>query len=127
MLQLDFSEPAFSAQKTAQSRSYDRQVLAAMVALTEMATVAVSAYLAFVTYHLTVWGGLPGTISYVWLCAQLALIYGMICLADKQYDLLGAEWNRQALYRGALALGLAFVFLLAFMFITGTVSSYSRG
>jgi Undecaprenyl-phosphate glucose phosphotransferase len=127
MLQLNISEPAVSAQKAAARSRNDRQVLAALVASTEMVIVATSTYLAFIAYHQIVWGGLPDTISYGWLCAQLALMYGMICLADKQYDFLGGEWNRQALYRGALALALAFVFLLAFMFITGTVSSYSRG
>src|SRR6185437_5458611 len=55
-------------------------------------------------------------------------IYGFICLADRQYDFLGAEWNQRAfLHRGALAFALAFIFLLAFMFITGTVTLYSRG
>jgi Undecaprenyl-phosphate glucose phosphotransferase len=126
MLQTNFSGSVASSKEIAQSHD-DRPVLAAMVALTEMAAVAISTYLAFVAYHLTVWGGLPGTISYGWMCTQLALIYGIICLADRQYDFLGAEWNRQALHRGALALALAFVFLLAFMFLTGTVSSYSRG
>jgi Undecaprenyl-phosphate glucose phosphotransferase len=126
MLQPHFSGPVASSKQIAQSHD-DRPVLAAMVALTEMAAVAISTYLAFVAYHLTVWGGLPGTISYGWICTQLALMYGIICLADRQYDLHGAESNRQALHRGVLALALAFVFLLALMFISGTVVSYSRG
>jgi Undecaprenyl-phosphate glucose phosphotransferase len=126
MLRSNFLEQAGSAQETAHSHD-DRQVLAAMVALTEMAAVASSSYLAFVGYHLAVWAGLPDTIPYGWISTQLALIYGVICLCDKQYDFLCAEWNRKALHRAALALALAFVFVLAFMFITGMVSSYSRG
>jgi len=104
-----------------------RHALAASVALVEMAAIGISTYAAFIAYHLIVWAGLPGTISYGWICTGLALVYGVICLADRQYDFLGAEWNRHALHRGALALVLAFVFLLAFMFLTGTVTSYSRG
>jgi hypothetical protein len=104
-----------------------RHALAALVALTEMAAVAASTYVAFAAYHLVVWGGLPGTISYGAICTGLALMYGIVCLTDRQYDFLGAEWNQHTLHRGALALGLAFVFLLAFMFLTGTVTAYSRG
>ena len=104
-----------------------RQALALSVALIEMTAVAISSYLAFVLYHLAVWGGLPGTLPYGWICTGLALIYGAICLANKQYDSLGAEWDQQTYQRGALALALAFVFLLAFMFLTGTVTAYSRG
>jgi Undecaprenyl-phosphate glucose phosphotransferase len=104
-----------------------RHGLAGLVALTEMAAVAASTYLAFVGYHLIVWRGLPHTISYGWICISLAVMYGTVCLADRQYDFLGAEWNQQSLYRGALALGMAFVLLLAFMFVTGTVTAYSRG
>lgn len=104
-----------------------RQALALCVALIEMTAVGISSYVAFVLYHLVVWGGLPGTLPYGWICTGLALIYGGICLTNKQYDSLGAEWNKQTYQRGALALGLAFVFLLAFMFLTGTVTTYSRG
>ena len=104
-----------------------RQAVALCVALIEMTAVAISSYLAFVFYHLVVWGGLPGTLPYGWICTGLALIYGIICLTDKQYDSLGAEWNQQTYQRGALALALAFVLLLAFMFLTGTVTTYSRG
>ncbi|MBV8700733.1 MAG: exopolysaccharide biosynthesis polyprenyl glycosylphosphotransferase [Bradyrhizobium sp.] len=93
-----------------------------------MAAVATSTYVAFLAYHLIVWGGLPKGLPYGWICTGLALLYGAICLADGQYDFLGAEWNRRAfLHRGALAFALAFIFLLAVMFITGTVTSYSRG
>jgi Undecaprenyl-phosphate glucose phosphotransferase len=74
-----------------------------------------------------VWGGFPDARPYGWICTGLALIYGIICLADKQYDSLGAEWNHKARVRGAVALSLAFVFLLAFIFLTGAVTNYSRG
>src|SRR6266700_6162599 len=104
-----------------------RHGLAGLVALTEMAAVAASTYVAFVGSHLIVWRGLPHTISYGWICMALAVTYGTICLADRQYDFLGAEWNQHSLHRGALALGMAFVFLLAFMFVTGAVIAYSRG
>lgn len=109
-------------------RREDRPALAMMIAGTEMAAIAASTYVAFVVYHLIVWGGLPQGLPYGWICTGLALLYGVICLADGQYDFLGAEWNRQTfLHRGALAFALAFIFLLALMFITGTVTSYSRG
>jgi Undecaprenyl-phosphate glucose phosphotransferase len=104
-----------------------RHALAGLVALTEMAAVVASTYVAFVGYHLIVWKGVPHTISYGWICIALAVMYGTVCLADRQYDFLGAEWSQQSLYRGMFALGLAFVFLLAFMFVTGTVTAYSRG
>lgn len=126
MLLFKLSGPATSAHETGQSHD-DRPLLAAMVALTEMAAIASSSYLAFVVYHLAVWGALPETISYGWICVQLALMYAIICLADKQYDFLGARGDRKALHRGALALAFAFVFVLALMFISGTVSNYSRG
>src|SRR5438876_9117036 len=103
-----------------------RRALCWAAALVEMAVIATSTYLAFVLYHLVVWGGVPDTMPYGWICTGLALIYGIICLADKQYDSLGAEWNHKVHSRGALALTLAFVFLLAFMFLTGAVTSYSR-
>jgi Undecaprenyl-phosphate glucose phosphotransferase len=109
------------------ARSDLRQTLALAVALAEMAAIAISTYVAFLAYHLVVWSGLPATIPYGWICTGLALIYGIICLADKQYDSLGAEWNHKAHSRGALALTLAFVFLLAFMFLTEAVTNYSRG
>jgi Undecaprenyl-phosphate glucose phosphotransferase len=104
-----------------------RSAVAILVSLIEMTGVGASAYAAFVAYHMIVWSGLPDTISYGWICTGLAAMYWVICLADKQYDYLGSEWDRQALRRGALALALAFVFLLTTMFLTGTVTNYSRG
>ena len=105
-----------------------RHALAVLVALIEMAAVAASTYLAFIAYHLIFWKGeFPFSISYGWLCAGLSVIYGVICLADKQYDFLGAEWKRRGLERGLLALTKAFVLLLGFLFLTGTEASYSRG
>jgi Undecaprenyl-phosphate glucose phosphotransferase len=118
-------EPAVS---TSEEESRDvRQGLAVLVALIETGAIAASTYLAFIAYHLMVWGALPDPISYEWMCTGLALVYGVICLADKQYDFLGAEWKRRGLERGVLALTLAFVLLLAFLFLTGTVAFYSRG
>ncbi len=100
--------------------------LAGLVALVETGGVAASTYIAFVTYHMIVWGALPQSLSYGWMCIGLALVYAVICLADKQYDSLGAEWKRRIVERGVLALLLAFVFLLAGLFLTET-RVYSRG
>jgi Undecaprenyl-phosphate glucose phosphotransferase len=126
MLESTFSRAVADASENLHNRDV-RHALAALVALIEMAAVAGSTYVVFIAYHFIVWGGLPDTMSYGWICTGLALMYGIICLTDRQYDFLGAEWNQHALHRGALALGLAFVFLLAFMFLTGTVTAYSRG
>jgi Undecaprenyl-phosphate glucose phosphotransferase len=127
MLGLDLYGTAANASQEARRREV-RSAFAITIATSEMAAVAASTYLAFLIYHFVVWGGLPKTIPYGWMCTGLALIYGFICLADRQYDFLGAEWNQRAfLHRGALAFALAFIFLLAFMFITGTVTLYSRG
>ncbi len=116
------------AARTSEKETRDvRHVLALLVALTEVAAIAASTYVAFIVYHLTVWGSLPFSISYGWMCVGLALIYGVICLEDKQYDFLGAEWKHGCLERGVLALTLAFVLLLAVLFLTGTVAFYSRG
>jgi Undecaprenyl-phosphate glucose phosphotransferase len=104
-----------------------RHALAVLVALVEMGAIGISTYLAFGAYHLIVWNTLPRIISYGWMCTGLALIYGVICLADKQYDFLGAEWKQRGFEKGVLALTLAFVLLLAFLFLTGTVAFYSRG
>lgn len=133
MIESILSEATAGTSHTA-VRSDARRALALAVALAEMAAIAISTYLAFLVYHLVVWSGLPdtepghpGTVPYGWICTGLALIYGIICLADRQYDSLGAEWNYKTHSRGALALALAFVFLLAFTFLTGAVTSYSRG
>lgn len=104
-----------------------RNSLVAGIALTEMLAIALSSYFAFVAYHQVVWAGLPDTLPYGWISIGLAVIYGVICLTDKQYDFLGAEWNRGAVHRSVLALCLAFVFLLALMFLSGLVTIYSRG
>ena len=104
-----------------------RQALAVLVALIEMGAIGISTYVAFVAYHRVVWNTFPGTISYGWMCTGLALTYGVICLADKQYDFLGAEWKQRGFKKGVLALTLAFVLLLAFLFLNGTLALYSRG
>jgi hypothetical protein len=88
-----------------------RHPLAVLVALIEMVAIGTSTYVAFIAYHLIVWKALADTISYGWMCTGLALIYGVICLADKQYDFLGAEWKQRGLEKGVLALTLAFVLL----------------
>jgi Undecaprenyl-phosphate glucose phosphotransferase len=97
------------------------------VALAEIATVAGSTYAAFVVYHLTVWGGLPDSIPYGWICIGLAVLYGVSCLVDKQYDFLGAERNMHPARRSLLALIVAFVLILTVLFLTGNIRHYSRG
>ena len=114
-------EPAFLARRDV------RNGLVAGVAFTEMLAIAFSSYFAFVSYHEVVWAGLPDTLPYAWISMSLAFIYGVVCLADKQYDFLGTEWNNGAVHRSVFALCLAFVFLLALMFFSGSVSIYSRG
>jgi Undecaprenyl-phosphate glucose phosphotransferase len=104
-----------------------RQALAVLVALIEMGAIGASTYVAFVAYHRIVWNTLPDTISYGWMCTGLALTYGVICLADKQYDFLGAEWKQRGFRKGVLALTLAFVLLLALLFLNGRLALYSRG
>jgi Undecaprenyl-phosphate glucose phosphotransferase len=104
-----------------------RNSLVAGVAITEMVAIAFSTYFAFVTYHQIVWAGPPETLPYGWISIGLALIYSTICVADKQYDFLGAEWNSGAVHRSVLALCLSFVLLLALMFVSGIVTTYSRG
>jgi hypothetical protein len=126
MVESILSEATASTPQTV-AGSDPRRALCLAAALAEMAAIGISTCLAFVLYHLLVWGALPDTMPYGWICTGLALLYGIICLADKQYDSLGAESNHKAHSRGALALALAFIFLLAFMFLTGADTSYSRG
>lgn len=104
-----------------------RHALALSVAFVEMGAVAASSYIAAVIYHLIVWGLIPESVSYGWIGVALALTYGVISLADKQYDFLGAEWKQRGLERAVVALTLSFVFLLATLFLTGVETFYSRG
>jgi len=92
-----------------------------------MFVVAVTALFAFLTYYSVVWGGLPNVPSYVADSLALAGLYGAICLADDQYDLLGAAWNENGIQRGAVALVIAFVVFLTALFLTDTIADYSRG
>jgi Undecaprenyl-phosphate glucose phosphotransferase len=126
MLESTISRAAKVAPDSIQNNDV-RSIVAILVSLIETTGVGAAAYAAFAAYHLIIWSGFPKGISYGWLCTQLASMYWVICLADRQYDYLGTEWGRQVLRRGALALLLAFVFLLATMFLTGTIANYSRG
>jgi Undecaprenyl-phosphate glucose phosphotransferase len=116
-----------TAGASVQGRRDFRNAVAASVALAEIATVAGSTYAAFVVYHLTVWGGLPDSIPYGWICIGLAVLYGVSCLVDKQYDFLGAERNMHPARRCLLALIVAFVLILTVLFLTGNIRHYSRG
>jgi Undecaprenyl-phosphate glucose phosphotransferase len=116
-----------TAGASVQGRRDFRNAVAASVALAEIATVAGSTYAAFVVYHLTVWGGLPDSIPYGWICTGLAVLYGVSCLVDKQYDFLGAERNMHPALRSLLALIVAFVLILTVLFLTGNIRHYSRG
>jgi Undecaprenyl-phosphate glucose phosphotransferase len=127
MLESVLSRSAASASENVRARRDIRNAVAASVALAEIATVAGSTYAAFVIYHLTVWGALPNSVSYGRICIGLAVIYAAVCLIDKQYDFLGAERNVRPAYRSILALIYAFIFNLAFLFLTGYIGYYSRG
>ena len=116
-----------AAGASVQGRRDFRNAVAASVALAEIATVAGSTYAAFVVYHLTVWGGLPDSVPYGWICIGLAVLYGVSCLVDKQYDFLGAERNMHPARRSLLALIVAFVLILTVLFLTGNIRHYSRG
>lgn len=100
---------------------------AAAAAATEMLAIAVSTYGAFAVYNLATYGAIPDGPNYRWASLLLATVYGGLCLADNQYDLLGPEWNQHSMIRGLGTIGLAFTFLLAIGFVTDTIGGYSRG
>ncbi len=106
----------------------DTQVFwAATAAAAEVAAISVATYAAFVIYNLTAYGVIPEKVAYAWASAALGVLYGALCLADNQYDLLGAEWNEQSRSRGVAAIVSAVVLLLALGYIVADLEGYSRG
>jgi Undecaprenyl-phosphate glucose phosphotransferase len=99
----------------------------AAFAAIEMLAVGASAYGAFVGYNFIGYGATSSGAPYGWLSVGVAVIYGGLCLADDQYDLLSAQWNDRGKSRGLAAVALAFIFLLVVGFITDTIGGYSRG
>jgi Undecaprenyl-phosphate glucose phosphotransferase len=110
------------------SRNRSGQALwATVAAATEVLVIAASTYGAFVVYHWFAYGRVPDQPGAGWAALAIGGIYGGLCLADNQYDLLGEEWNRRNFSRGLAAIALAFVFLLAVGFISDALKGYSRG
>ncbi len=110
------------------SRSRSGHALWATLAVaTEVLVIAASTYGAFVLYHWFAYGLVPEHPRSGWAALAIGGIYGGLCLADNQYDLLGEEWNRRNFSRGLAAIALAFVFLLAIGFISDGLKEYSRG
>lgn len=107
--------------------NHARAARIAAFAMIEMLVVGVSAYAAFAAYDMIVYGGATGGLAYGWVSAALAFVYGILCLADDQYDLLVAEGGRRELMHGARALALAFAVLLVAGFVSDTIETYSRG
>jgi Undecaprenyl-phosphate glucose phosphotransferase len=93
----------------------------------EMLVIAVSSFGAFAGYNYLVYGAIPDSTHYGFASAAIGAVYGGLCLADNQYDLLGAEWNRHGRSRGLGAIWAAFVLLLAIGFISDNLKEYSRG
>ena len=112
----------------ARARNRTGQALwTALAAGIEILVIAVSSYGAFASYDYLVYGAIPERTDYVLASAAIGAIYGGLCLADNQYDLLGDEWNRHGRSRGLAAILAAFVILLAIGFISDNLKDYSRG
>jgi len=110
------------------SRSQDAHaVWAAAVAAIEMLAVGAGTYGAAVGYNLFATKAILSGADHGWASLAVAVIYGGLCLADDQYDLLGARWNNRGTSRGLAAVALAFIFLLVVGFCTDTIGGYSRG
>ena len=99
---------------------------AGAVAATEMLVVAASTYGAAVGYNLLASKAVLSGADYGWASVLVAVIYGGLCLADDQYDLLGPKWNERGTSRGLAVVALAFIFLLVIGFFTNTIVGYSR-
>jgi Undecaprenyl-phosphate glucose phosphotransferase len=99
----------------------------AAAAFIEVVVIAASTYVAFMAYNFVAYGVIPDLVAYTWASVAMGVLYGGLCLADNQYDLLGAEWNEQSRSRGVAAVGLAFVFLFAVGYLVDNLEGYSRG
>ena len=122
------SEAALKSAEPILSRSQDAHAAwAATVAAIEMLAVGASTYGAAVGYSLFASKAILSGADHGWASVAVAVIYGGLCLADDQYDLLGARWNDRGTSRGLAAVALAFIFLLVVGFFTDTIEGYSRG
>ena len=123
------SEAALKSAEPILSRSQDAHAAwAAAVAVIEMLAVGASTYGAVVGYNLFASTAILSGADHGWASVAVAVIYGGLCLADDQYDLLGARWNDRGTSRGFhAAVALAFVFLLVVGFFTDSIEGYSRG
>jgi Undecaprenyl-phosphate glucose phosphotransferase len=99
-------------------------VTAATIEVVVLSTVT---YLAYMAYNYAAYGVIPNPVLYAGVSACVGLLYGAICVADNQYDLLGAEWNEHSRSRGVAAVGLTFVLLLTIGYIIDDLQGYSRG
>jgi Undecaprenyl-phosphate glucose phosphotransferase len=112
----------------ASSRNRSGQALWAAAAVgIEVLVIAASTYGAFMAYNWLAYGVVPQRADFAWAAVAIGVVYGGLCLADNQYDLLGDEWNRQSCSRGLGAVALSFVLLLAIGFVSDSLSDYSRG
>ena len=122
------SEATLKSAEPTLSRSRDAHAAwAAAVAAIEMLVVAASTYGAAVGYNLLASKAVLSGADYGWASVLVAVIYGGLCLADDQYDLLGPKWNERGTSRGLAVVALAFIFLLVIGFFTDTIEGYSRG
>jgi Undecaprenyl-phosphate glucose phosphotransferase len=116
-----------SARLPVASRGRDGQAWWGAAAIgIEVLVIAAITYGAFLAYNSLAYGAIPDRAGGGLAAIAIGTIYGGLCLADNQYDLLGDEWNRQGCSRGAGALALAFVLLLVIAFISDSLKGYSR-
>jgi Undecaprenyl-phosphate glucose phosphotransferase len=99
----------------------------AAVVLTEVVVIAAVTYVAFMAYNYLGYGVIPDRAIYVWASVAMGILYGGLCIADNQYDLLGVKWNEHNRSRGVAVVGLAFALLLTTGFLVDGLGGYSRG
>ena len=121
------SEATLKSAEPTLSRSRDAHAAwAAAIAAIEMLVVAATTYGAAVSYNLLASKTVLSGGDYAWASVLVAIIYGGLCLADDQYDLLGPNWNERGTSRGLAAVALAFIFLLVLGFFSNTTEGYPR-
>ena len=122
------SEAALKSAEPILSRNQDALAAwAAAVAVIEMLAVGAGTYGAAVGYNLFASKAILSGAGHGWASVAVAVVYGGLCLADDQYDLLGTRWNDRGRSRGLAAVALAFFFLLVVGFCADTIQGYSRG
>jgi Undecaprenyl-phosphate glucose phosphotransferase len=121
------SEATLESAKPVLSRSQHRHaVWAAAVAAIEMLLLWSSTYGAAIVYNLITDNVILTGPDHGWALVAVAVIYGGLCFADDQYDLLGARWNECGTTRGLAAVAFAFIFLVVVGFFTDAMNGYSR-